>query len=166
MRRIIFLLLASVTLLSSCDKGDGMIWDIAPVVMFVRVVDTEGRDLLNPQTPGALNLSEIKAIYNGQEYVCNSAANEVSTKYYLPHFYGLKSDFHPFDEMYQLLFGEFEGARSYKNESIKLVWADGSSDIIRFNRTYKSGSKGEPSIKQEWFLNDKKVTDWYIKIVK
>lgn len=165
MRRILFLLLLTITSLSSCNN-ENMIWDIAPVVVKISVVDAQGNDLLNPQTDNALELGKIKAIYNGQDYLYGVSPDDPKSKAYLPRFYGLMSEFNSHHERHILSFGEFDGAESYTNESVTIVWPDGSSDIIRFNRVFKWKSNGSPSIKQEWFLNDAKASDDVIKIIK
>lgn len=46
--------------------------------------------MLNPQASGALEVSEIKALYKGEEYVCNE--NQMTSKAVLPRFYGLKTE--------------------------------------------------------------------------
>ena len=97
MKRIAFLLLAiHVTMLSGCKKDGGTnggttkIWDINPVTVSVTATDAQGNDLLNPQASGALEVSEIKALYKGEEYVCNE--NQMTSKAVLPRFYGLKTE--------------------------------------------------------------------------
>ena len=99
MKRIAFLLLAiHVTMLSGCKKDGGTnggttkIWDINPVTVSVTATDAQGNDLLNPQASGALEVSEIKALYKGEEYVCNE--NQMTSKAVLPRFYGLKTGRH------------------------------------------------------------------------
>ena len=67
----------SVIMLSGCKKdgetdgGTTKIWDINPITVTVTATDAQGNDLLNPQASGALEVSEIKALYKGEEYVCN-----------------------------------------------------------------------------------------------
>lgn len=168
MKRISCLFLTSIILLSACkDNPDYKIWDIAPVVVAVSVVDPQGNDLLNPINSNAFELSSIKAIYKDKEYVCDIAADRKGdSKAYMPHFYGLLTYFNERLGSQILNFGEFDGAKSYKDESIKLVWPDGSSDVIRYNRVFKWKANGDPSVQQEWFLNNSKVADGVIKIVK
>lgn len=38
--------------------------------------------------------------------------------------------------------------------------------LIRYNRVFKWKANGDPSVQQEWFLNNSKVADGVIKIVK
>ena len=97
MKRIAFLLLAiHVTMLSGCKKDGGTnggttkIWDINPVTVSVTATDAQGNDLLNPQTPGALEVGKIKALYKGEEYACDEKL--AASKAVLPRFYGLKTE--------------------------------------------------------------------------
>lgn len=142
-----------------------MVWDIYPVVVSVSVVDAQGNDLLDPQTPDAFDVSEINAIYKEKIYECNKDATGLRSKAYMPYFYGLQSYRNDYYGLYILSFGEFNGAESYTNESVTIVWPDGSSDKISFNRDFKWG-KIEPEVKQEWFLNNSKVSGGIIKIIK
>ncbi len=164
-RYLLFGIMA-LTLLS-CEKinNDGKVWDIYPVVVTVQVVNTGGTDLLNPDNQNSLDSSIIKAVYKGLEYKCNKGLAQANTKAYLPHFYGLRMQKNPIGK-YFLLFGEFDGAKSYTNEEVTIFWGDGSSDKIKFNRKFRWKSNGDPSVSQEWFLNGNKVTGSLVKIVK
>lgn len=147
--KILLLLLAFVSL-SGCDRDNRKIWDVEPTVVLIKVVDAKGDNLLDPAHSSPLDVTKIKAIYKGKEYPCNQdAANEMQTRDYLPHFYGLITSKYPEYKDYLLLFGEFDGTLSYENESVTIVWADGSSDNIRFTTHAKTP--------EEWFLNDVKI---------
>lgn len=162
MQQKLLFLVFSFILLSGCNKD--VIWDIYPVVISVSVVDAQGNDLLNPQTPGCLDAGKIKAIYKGQEYKCKDPY-KIKTKAYMPRFYGLELCKYSYSQVYLLNFGEFDGAQDYKNEVVFLVWEDGSSDKICFSRDYKMKRKG-PKVKEKWFLNDTPVSSEVIRIVK
>lgn len=162
-QKLLFACFSFIVLLSGCKK-ENKIWDIYPVVVSVSVMDAAGNDLLNPQTPGCLDASKIKAIYKGQEYGCKDPS-QVKTKAYMPRFYGLELCKYNYSEIFLLNFGEFDGARDYIDEVVTLVWEDGSSDKIRFNRDYKWKRKG-PEVKEEWFLNDTPVSSGIIRIIK
>lgn len=170
MKRIAFLLLAiSVIMLSGCKKdgetdgGTTKIWDINPITVTVTATDAQGNDLLNPQPPGALEVSEIKALYKGEEYVCNE--NQMTSKAVLPRFYGLKTEKSALGTCL-LRFGELNGAQSYTNESVTIIWPDGSSDQISFNRDFWWKPNGDPEVKETWFLNGSEVSGKVVKIIK
>ncbi|MHC1779541.1 MAG: hypothetical protein AB9922_04840 [Bacteroidales bacterium] len=166
-----FLFLGIVSLvLFSCDGifGDRQIWDISPVVYIVQVVNTNGVDLLNPDNPGSIAASGIKAIYNGKEYECNKEQSALTTKAYMPHFFGLKVTKNQYivNGTFFLTFGELDGAKSYSGEEITILWGDGTSDKVRFNRKFRWKINGDPDISEEWFLNGNKVAGRAIRIVK
>ena len=170
MKRIAFLLLAiHVTMLSGCKKDGGTnggttkIWDINPVTVSVTATDAQGNDLLNPQTPGALEVGKIKALYKGEEYACDEKL--AASKAVLPRFYGLKTEKSALG-ICLLRFGELEGAQSYTNESVTIIWPDGSSDQISFNRVFRWKANGDPEIKEKWFLNGSEVSGKLVKIIK
>lgn len=164
-----YLLLGVVALgLLSCEKirNEGKIWDIGPVEFLVQVVDANGVDMLNPDNDNSFKINEIKALYGGKEYDCNATdTTSPPTKAYLPRFYGLQVR-KTINGFYILRFGELEGAKSYSNEELTLLWGDGSSDIIKFNRKFRWKFNGDPESSEEWFLNGTKVPERFIKIVK
>lgn len=127
------------------------------------MIDARGNDLLDPQSPNAFDLSKIKAVYKGKDYVCNEG---IKSKAYMPQFHDLQSYKNDYYGVNILRFGELDGAKSYQNESVTIVWPDDSSDKISFNRDFKWQSNGNPSVKQEWFLNDFKVSGGIINITK
>lgn len=140
------------------------IWDISPVTVTVTVTDAQGHDLLNPQNSGALKVSKIKALYKKKEYACNEKL--AASKAILPRFYGLLSEKNDALGTCLLRFGELEGAQSYTNESVTIIWPDGSSDEISFNRDFRWKTNGDPEIKEKWFLNGSEVSGTLIKIIK
>ena len=164
-----YLLLVIMALgLLSCESifPTGKIWDIAPVVFSVQVLDAGGVDLLNKDNPNSIDTSGIKALYRGVEYKCRNDEYALSTKAYAPQFHGLQLSKNIRTGVYILRFGELDGAKSYSNEELTIYWGDGSSDKIKFNRKFKWRFNGDPDSSEEWFLNDKKVSEGAIKIVR
>lgn len=78
---------------TACDEldteGDDMIWDFAPIVLYISVQDADGNDLLNPETPGNIANQGIKAIYKDNIYEKDAPIN--STRAYLARFMGLQT---------------------------------------------------------------------------
>ncbi|MDX9782844.1 MAG: hypothetical protein RBT35_07700 [Bacteroidales bacterium] len=163
-----FLLLAVLAIgLSSCDIfPDGKIWDIAPVEYIVEVTNAQGVDLLNQDNQNAIDTSLIKAVYRGVEYKCSKDPYIVSTKAYMPFFHGLQLSKYYQSNTFVLKFGELDGAKSYTNEELTILWGDGTSDKIKFNRKFRWRFNGDPDSSEEWFLNGTKVSGKTIKIVK
>ncbi len=140
--------------------GCGRIWDFNPVVFTIKVVDAEGNDLLNPDLEGGIDASGIVAQYEGEEYKC-----VVPTRYYMPHFEGLKLENYG-DHGYMLTFGEFAGEREFDNAELVLIWPDGSSDVITYDRRVRNKLNGGIKVKQEWFLNGKSVSEEHGEIIE
>ena len=163
-----FLLFAILAIgLSSCDLiPEGKIWDIAPVVYIVEVTNAGGVDLLNQENPNAIDTSLIKAVYRGVEYKCSIDPYIASTKAYLPRFHGLQLSKYYQSNIFVLRFGELDGAKSYSNEELTILWGDGTSDKIKFNRKFRWKINGDPDSSEEWFLNGTKVSGKVIKIIK
>lgn len=120
--------------LTGCDPSDGndddMIWDIAPIVLYISVQDAAGNDLLNPETPGNIANQGIKAIYKDKTYEKDILVAQ--TKAYLAILYGLQT-IKDKSGRYYLAFGEFDGAKTFEDESVTIDWNDGSTDVITFS---------------------------------
>lgn len=107
-----------------------MIWDIAPIVLYISVQDAAGNDLLNPETPGNIANQGIKAIYKDKTYEKDIPVAQ--TKAYLAILYGLQT-IKDKSGRYYLAFGEFDGAKTFEDESVTIDWNDGSTDVITFS---------------------------------
>lgn len=152
MKKTFLTSILSLLLLCGCNNEKDITWDIYPVEAHVHVTDQNGTDLLNPANPNHINISEVKAIYNDKEYTCSSNL-QPPTRYYMPVFYGLKLVAPDENrKTYLLSFGELDGAENYKDETITLVWPNGSRDVLKFDHTYKIKSN-EPVITHQWYLN-------------
>ncbi|MFQ9504826.1 MAG: hypothetical protein ACLR1G_13765 [Alistipes indistinctus] len=81
----------------------------------------------------------------------------MTSKAVLPRFYGLKTEKSALGTCL-LRFGELNGAQSYTNESVTIIWPDGSSDQISFNRDFWWKPNGDPEVKETWFLNGSEVS--------
>ena len=103
---------------TSCDPanngGDDLIWDFAPIVLYISVQDAQGNDLLNPLTKGSIANQGIKAIYKGETYEKDAPLNE-RTRAYMAYFTGLQTEVSK-DGKYYLTFGEFNGDHTFDNE--------------------------------------------------
>lgn len=121
--------------------------------------------MLNSDNQNALAAGSIKAVYKGVEYECNKNQTGVNTKVYIPQFYGLKI-FKNYLGACFLCFGEFNGAKSYSNEEVTILWGDGTSDKIKFSRKFRWTHSGDPDISDNWYFNGVKVSDRVIKIIK
>lgn len=133
------LFLGIVGLTNCSDDPDGpdpdVIWDIYPFSIPIRVVDTSGNDLLDPDTEGSLADKGIKAIYKGTEFVKDSGV-PAKTKALNVQFTGLRS-YKSTEGKYMLVFGDFNGDLDYLNQEIILDWNDGSKqDTIVFNHHF------------------------------
>ena len=64
----------AMTLMVGCsdDGSDGpepdVIWDIAPLSMYVSVVDAEGNDMLNPDAEGSISGESVTVKYENKTY--------------------------------------------------------------------------------------------------
>ncbi len=153
--RVILNTLLAVTTATILLSGCGKIIDIAPVVYRIQVVDSDGNNLLDPQSEDedAIDASKITAQYWHQEYQC-----QIPTRYYLPQFEGLQLDYHVYLG-YILTFGEFGGNSDFDAEELTLIWPDGSSDVITYDRKVRDKLDGGIKVKhQEWFLNGVSVS--------
>lgn len=145
---------------TACDEieteGDNMIWDFAPIELYIAVQDAEGNDLLNPDTPGNIANQGIKAIY--KETIYEKDAPVSQTKAYMPHFRGLQT-IKSKEGVYILTFGEFAGDKTFDNEQVIIDWNDGTKDVITFSNKLSWKSKNEPVIDRTFNLNGKETEE-------
>ncbi len=132
------LTVALTSVLISCDND--MIWDIAPIKIFITVSDAEGQDLLNPDTPNSIDYREVTAEWRGETYVGDTISlftQQPLTRFLMGHMHGLvyltehgKS---------KLCFGELTGHDTYVDEPLTLHWPDGSTDVITIRASAVEG---------------------------
>lgn len=139
---------------NSNDEGDDdmILWDFAPIVLYIEVQDAQGNDLLNPETPGCIAQQGIKAIYNGKTYEKDIPV--VQTRDYLARLYGLQTIKSKAGK-YVLTFGEFNGDDTFDNEQVTIDWNDGTQDVITFSSKLTWKSEKEPAINRKFYLNGK-----------
>lgn len=155
---LLFLCAVNFTACNGEDVEDMAIWDFTPIVLQISVQDTQGNDLLNPETEGSIADQGVKVIYKEETYEKDSVVSQ--TKAYLAHFEGLqtiKSD----EGKYYLTFGEFNGDDTFDNEQVIVDWNDGTKDTISFSSKLTWRSKNEPDIKRKFLLNGKEVESKY-----
>ena len=130
MRRITSILLsvAFAWIFVSCDP---MIWDVAPINIYVSVSNANGQNLLDSITPNNFVGKEITAEWDGQIYVADTISErqkQVITREYMPEMNGLM--YVVKEGKQALCFGEIDGAGTWENEPLTLRWPDGSTDVI------------------------------------
>lgn len=77
---------------NSDDEEDLIIYDINPLVIRFEVTDSEGNDLLDPDTENNWRGKPITATHKGETYEMNwelNSDNGTFTRAYLARFYGL-----------------------------------------------------------------------------
>ena len=142
--------IAATFSLFSCT--DPVIIDYAPIQFSIFVTDSEGKDLLDPENLN--NYAQgLKFNYNGTIYDVDDYLEEIRTKAYMPHFYGLKllkntGRYGKYQGRYYLYFGEFDGATHF-NGTFRITWRDNSVDVIDINGG--SGNKGKYKLNGKTF---------------
>jgi hypothetical protein len=109
-----------------------MIWDIAPINIYVIVYNADGQNLLDSITPNNFVVMNITAEWMGETYTADSLSlldREAMTREYPGEMHGLM--YVTKDGKPMLYFGELNGHATYDDEPLTLYWPDGSTDIIR-----------------------------------
>lgn len=145
---------------AACDDDgprDGEIWDIAPYMVEICVVDADGNDLLNPDNPDNILKDSITAEFEGNVYKVNTE-RMAYTRYYMPQFYGLLC-YKPYGEdHYMLEFGEFDGQKDAEVRQLTIDWKDGKQkDVIAFEHAFW-WKNHEPRQKTTYWLNGTEVS--------
>ena len=121
-----FLVAALVLGLTTDCSSEDPIYDYAPLVISVKVLDQNGNSFVNSHTA-----AYFTAIYKGETYPCKAARelthNSAVTRFYLPHFYGLSyvNDY--------LIFGELAGEKTYVDEQLVICFSGTRKDTITFS---------------------------------
>lgn len=112
-------------IMGGCSKNDDMpdmpdmpddelIWDIAPSVLSIQLVDESGANLLDPEVSGNWVNESMWIGYEDKRFdaVWNKDDLATSSRALLPHFYGAVWSGVWHTQPYYLYFGEFDGASS------------------------------------------------------
>ena len=137
--RTVLPLLATALLLTACD--------FYPVVFDIHVETEDGYNRLDPESEYFIG-ENISAIYDGQVYPVEIL---MPTKAYAPRFFGLQLRQEGMFGYWHLVFGEFDGAESGE-QTVTLVWPDGTSDTIYHKRVVATPL----AISDRWKLNGEK----------
>lgn len=128
----IFMLAVVSLLLSACDSE--VIYDIAPTVLKIVLVDEDGNNLLDRSVPGNWAGEAMNIEYKGKEYSAVWTAEELypRSRMYVPMFSGLVwSKITEPNDAGCLWFGEFSGEKDF-DMSLKF-------SIEKLNSDYEFG---------------------------
>ena len=144
------LMVATSLMFISCNPP---IMDWYPIMIYVKVSNAEGQNLLDSVTPNNFIDKEISAEWMGETYVADTISlwgKQQTTREYLPMMNGLMYVTKNGKRM--LYFGELAGDGDYDDEPLTIHWPDGSTDVITVkNKAYLS------SANRKYKLNGKVV---------
>ena len=85
MRKVLVLIMSTVLMVSltGCEIGEGVEVDWAPVSIFLRVVDSEGTDLLNPGNPNNV-IDGTSITFKGNTYNASRQWYETRNPFEMP----------------------------------------------------------------------------------
>lgn len=152
MRRLVSFVLAALLMMSftGCEKlggnGGGGDWivDWAPVSIFLRVVDAEGTDLLNPENPNNV-IDGTSITFKGNTYNASRQWYETGNPFEMPTtkaifapLYGLflvngeMFSNHSETAVFCLFFGEIDGAIDM-DEDLEVTLSNGMTGTIHYH---------------------------------
>lgn len=166
MKKILFftfiMLFSGLQSCSDKNDDDDIIWDYAPYILSMDVVDSEGRNLLDPEVDGNIIGEKIEMFYDDECYpVRFTEIPEMQSREYFPRFFGLvraqRWDYkaHEFT-IWQLFWGEFDCGRS-KSYSFSLQFPERGNLTYKFDLKIKN--KGGDNVTKELKVNGKKLED-------
>ena len=134
-----------------------IIWDIAPISLWIYISDDDGKNMLDPEVPAEVfDVSRVTAKWMGKTYKVDSGQNGgVSMSMVGVTFSGLKLDKDSYGR-WILSFGEFDGSTNIDNQDLIISWGDGISDTITVFNHFSWNSNGSPSITRRFYVNGKK----------
>lgn len=148
------------------DEGPkpGHIWSVPSIEFMFQVLDKDGRDLLNPNTPGSYAGAKITATFRDTVYTKDYPVHleegrdhDLHDGQFFPTImYGLGSGRGSYSEEYYITFDGLPQRNNYENEKIFFAWPDGSKDSITFSNrlTWKDYA---PVFTGSYFFNEEKL---------
>ena len=147
------LMVISSVMLVSCEPP---IQDWYPIDIYIKVFDTEGKNLLDSATPNNFVDKEISAEWMGDTYIADTVSlweKQHMTRMYLPMMNGLMYVTKDGEPM--LYFGELAGDGDYDDEPLTIHWPDGSTDVITVkNKAYLSSANRKYKLNGEVVAKD------------
>lgn len=141
----------------NCDQD--IIWDFVNYFVCMEVVDAEGHDLLDPDTPGNVLDRELKAVFRGQMYPLLPEGSD--TRYLPPMELGLRRWYHEPMQRYLLLFGEFSPTDQWKDATFTLDWGDGTQDRFQFDCYIWWSGRNRAEVEKRLYVNGVKNENEY-----
>lgn len=134
----IFVLLVLAMSLSGCDDIIGGETDWYPIEFNIKVVDESGKDLLDPSNDNSWAIGTTMEFKGKRDTIDQASLDNIyQTRAYLPRFEGiLLMKGGQGLPAYFLKFAAFDGANSYDNEKLTIIWPDGRSNIITYTRKF------------------------------
>ena len=146
MRKVLVLIMSTVLMVSltGCEIGEGVEVDWAPVSIFLRVVDAEGTDLLNPENPNNV-IDGTSITFKGNTYNASRHWYETGNPFEMPAtkaifapLYGLflvngeMFSNHSETAGFSLFFGEIDGAIDM-DEDLVVTLSNGMTGTIHYH---------------------------------
>lgn len=149
-------LFALVLCIAGCEKGDEfgdaipvsgedfVVRDWAPIEFYVKVLDSDGKDLLDPSNDNSWVIGTVLDFKGKKSIVGKACLDTVyKSKAYMPQYYGVRLFKIEYDSLgYFLKLGEFDGADKYDNEKLTITWPDGKSNIVTYSRKFNESHTG------------------------
>ena len=176
------------------NEEEIIVQEIYPFSIDFTVEDSDGNNLLDPETEGSITDNGIKAIFRGVTYVKDSTEavwnpytadvpysedmatdghnpGSFDTKAYIATFYGLIGIYNQYYLGYYLSFGELDGEEEFIDETLIIDWNDGSKqDTITFTNIIipdtTDTSYPVDSVYRRFRLNGGAETEEPIRIIK
>ena len=124
--------------------------DLTPIVMCIYVHNSEGVDLLDPQSESSIDIGDIILEYEGESYsvkdysTSDNDAYYSTTRYFFGHFDGISLRYLK-ESDYCLLIGCWNSDAKRDYTEMTLHWGNGASDTFGFTSDYDY----DPSLKND-----------------
>ena len=147
------LMVATSLMFISCNPP---IMDWYPIMIYVKVSNAEGQNLLDSVTTNNFLDKEISAEWMGDTYMADTVSlweKQHVTREYLPMMDGLMYVTRNGEPM--LYFGELAGDGDYDDEPFTIHWPDGTTDVITIkNKVYISSASRKYRLNGEVVAKD------------
>lgn len=178
MKKVLFYLFLSLLLpgVTGCknhndepDDDDGVVWDIGAAEIFIKILDKDGNNLLDPNMKGNWVGAPMFMVYNNEQYPAKWKQEDLTrqTRYYMAHFEGLVWNgvwtYLPPQNL-SLEFGEFQGEANLDIEADFLIEEINTIYKIKYVHTFRWENK-KPHVENHIYLNGKEYDGNQVEII-
>lgn len=157
------------------------IYDFAPISLYLKVTDSSGQSLINPEHPKTLVKQGVKMEIAGKFFDLKTWEEARDSRkmtpdvlrYYMPMWYGISYEKYSSEQDdWAIKMGDFDGQEETTRE-IVIHWGDGTTSKLKYSNAIRYKRKASPDVERHYYLDgveiptkDKKATSAVFHIIR